>query len=129
MSFPISNGGEQGDSSCVCVQIGVGRLGVITEVELEIVPQDMLEREVFSTSFDDFVAAMKQLQDDYVAALNGSSKSTVADVLSEYEGTQASLPDCHSHPHAPISSQTHAVCQLKALAMAEGVSQTDGNRI
>jgi hypothetical protein len=41
------------------LQIAVGRLGVITEVELSIIPQDMVERQITTTSFWDFVDAMQ----------------------------------------------------------------------
>lgn len=74
------------------LQVGVGRLGVITEVEMVIMPQDMVERTVTTMDFMDFVEAMQKLQDDYNSAMNGTSKRTVADVLAEYEGTQAGFP-------------------------------------
>ena len=74
-------------------QIAVGRLGVITEVELSILPQDMVERLTFETSFADFVDAMMDLQEDYTEAVNGTSSRTVAEVLSDYEGTQVDK-DC-----------------------------------
>lgn len=69
----------------------MGRLGVITEVEMVIMPQDMVEREVTTTDFSEFVAAMRVLQEDYNAALSGTGSKSVAEVLAEYEGTQASL--------------------------------------
>lgn len=51
-SFDVIDGSEH-------LQIGVGRLGVITEVELSIIPQDMVERQITTTSFWDFVDAMQ----------------------------------------------------------------------
>ena len=72
----------------VSSQIAVGRLGVITEVELSIIPQDMVERLTFETSFAEFVDSMMDLQEDYTEALNGTSPMTVSEVLSDYEGTQ-----------------------------------------
>lgn len=62
---------------------------MITEVELAIIPQDMVERETFETSFEEFVDRMMDLQEAYLAALNGTTEQTVAEVLAEYEGTQA----------------------------------------
>lgn len=61
---------------------------MITEVELSIIPQDMVERLTFETSFADFVEKMMDLQEKYTEAVNGTSSRTVADVLSDYEGTQ-----------------------------------------
>ena len=51
-------------------------------------PQDMVERVTFETSFEEFVDKMRELQDDYREAVNGTGSRTVADVLSDYEGTQ-----------------------------------------
>lgn len=75
-------------SFAVSGQIGVGRLGIITEVELSVIPQDMVGRETYETTFEEFVDRMRELQDDYNEAVNGSSSRTVAEVLSDYEGTQ-----------------------------------------
>ena len=61
---------------------------MITEVELSIIPQDMVERLTFETSFADFVEKMIDLQEEYTEAVNGTSSRTVADVLSDHEGTQ-----------------------------------------
>ena len=70
------------------LQISVGRLGVITEVEMIIMPQDMVTREVINTEFSVFVKAMQTLQNEYNAALQGTGSKTVVEVLAEYEGTQ-----------------------------------------
>lgn len=71
------------------VQISVGRLGVITEVELAIMPQDMVARTTDDISFWDFVKILKDLSEEYRAAKNGTSDKTVAEVLAAFEGTQA----------------------------------------
>ena len=80
-------------------QIAVGRLGVITEMELSLIPQDMVTRVVTNMDFWEFVQALHQLQDDYNAALNGTGAQTVAQVLASYEGTQVTA-DLYSL-HAP----------------------------
>ena len=75
---------------------------MITEVELSIIPQDMVTRVVTDMDFEEFVQALHQLQDDYNAALNGTGPQTVAQVLAKYEGTQVTA-DLYSL-HAPWES-------------------------
>ena len=96
----------------LCPQIAVGRLGVITEVELSIVPQDMVERVTFDSPFADFVDKMIDLQDDYTEAVNGTSSRTVAEVLSDFEGTQVgncSSSGCSSRDAGLASQKTSPV--------------------
>ncbi len=96
----------------LCPQIAVGRLGVITEVELSIIPQDMVERVTFDSPFADFVDKMIDLQDDYTEAVNGTSSRTVAEVLSDYEGTQVgncSSSGCNSRDAGLASQNTSPV--------------------
>ena len=73
---------------------------MITEVELSIIPQDMVTRVVTNMDFWEFVQALHQLQSDYNAALNGTGPQTVAQVLASYEGTQvtADLYALHAPP-------------------------------
>lgn len=80
------------------LQVNVGRLGIVTEVELSIIPQDMVARTVTATDIWGFVDAMKTLEVDYKAALSGTGPRTVAQVLSEYEGTQVRVKVLKQRP-------------------------------
>ena len=88
-------------------QVSVGRLGIITEVELDIVQQQNLTRVGHRLPFSEFETMIAELQDAYNGAVNGSSGLTLADVLDPWEATQAgsgsvcvvrsawrSAPDC-----------------------------------
>lgn len=72
-------------------------------MELSILPQDLVERETYETDFRTFVDKMLDLQDDYLEALNGTSPLSVAEVLSEYEGTQVLLELSQPYPQRPCS--------------------------
>ena len=96
---------------CCCRSAWAG-LGVITEVEMVIMPQDMVEREVTTTDFSAFVEAMQILQEEYNAALNGTGSKTVVEVLAEYEGTQVRRP-LASHPVLCLSGCIFALEQSR----------------
>ena len=97
---------------------------MITEVELSIIPQDMVERETFETSFWDFADKMQELQDDFLEAVNVTSSMTVAEVLAEYEGTQvmpleisksvlnSNVSDLHKQSHVDGRFQSKHSCML-----------------
>lgn len=72
-------------------QVSVGRLGIITELEFELLPQQNLTRLGHSMAFTDFELSVLQLQEDYAAALNGTGNMTIDDVLEPWEGTQARM--------------------------------------
>ena len=78
-------------------QVSVGRLGVITEIEFEIVPQRMVQRDTYTTSFDDFVDAIQALQDEHNEAQENGPEA-VASVLAAYEGTQVQCPAWEASP-------------------------------
>ena len=72
----------------ICFQVAVGRLGVITEVELRIFQQDMPEHRVTETSSAGMLSNLLDLQHRYKLAVQASNTMAVAEVLAEYEGTQ-----------------------------------------
>ncbi|MCJ1422974.1 hypothetical protein MMC29_000855 [Sticta canariensis] len=73
-------------------QTSVGRLGIITEVELMIKPQSMIKRSGYMLSFNEFVAQMRQLQANWTGALAGTNGLTIEQVQDAWEATQVSLP-------------------------------------
>lgn len=73
------------------MQVSVGRLGIITELEFDIIPQQMLTRLGHNVAWADFQANIVQLQNDYNAVLNGTSPRSIEDVLDPWEGTQVLL--------------------------------------
>ena len=70
-------------------QISVGRLGVITEVDLRIVPQRMFTRTVTSGTFDELVASVEAVASAYSAALAANaSAAEVSTVLAPLDMMQ-----------------------------------------
>ena len=82
----------------ICFQVAVGRLGVITEVDLRIFQQDMLERRVTETSSAGMLSNLLDLQHRYKLAIQASNTTAVAEALADYEGTQV-------HYHIHIASE------------------------
>jgi hypothetical protein len=48
-----------------CSQVSVGRLGIITEMDFNIIPQAVVQRDHMTLTFDQFVAEIKIIQDTY----------------------------------------------------------------
>lgn len=59
-------------------QISVGRLGVIVEVDLRIVPQRMLTRIVTDETFDELVAGVEAAASAYSAAVAANASAAEA---------------------------------------------------
>lgn len=70
------------------MQVGVGRLGVITEVELMIKPQTMVQRELVLITWQEFREQLEQLQSDWNAAVAGTDGLTKFEALDAWEGVQ-----------------------------------------
>lgn len=71
-------------------QISVGRLGVITEVDLRIVPQRMLTRIVTDETFDELVTGVEAAASAYSAALAANASAAEAlRALAPLDMTQA----------------------------------------
>ncbi len=90
MGFPPS-------TSDVHLQISVGRLGVITEVDFSIIPQQLLTRAVTNITFGDFQRWTATAQDSYKAALQSNSEVAISAALQPLDRTQV----C-SRPRGPV---------------------------
>ena len=69
-------------------QISVGRLGVITEVDFSIIPQQLLTRSVTNITFADFAKLAATAQDSYKAALQSDSEDAISAALQPLDRTQ-----------------------------------------
>lgn len=69
-------------------QISVGRLGVITEVEFSIIPQQLLTRGVTNITFVDFQKWAATAQDNYKAALQNDDEEAISTALQPLDRTQ-----------------------------------------
>lgn len=68
----------------------MGRLGIITELDFEIVPQQMLMRTAVSLTIDEAVDSIAAVSSAYAAALAGNaSASQIQSVLAPLDMMQA----------------------------------------
>lgn len=67
----------------------VGRLGVITELTMRIIPQKAVKRNLDSINFQQFAAQIQATQRDYVAAKKANNYTAVQDALFQLDNTQA----------------------------------------
>ena len=101
--------------------MGVGRLGIITEVELMILPQANVSRTGVDLTFPDMVRQIKELQANWTGALAGTNRMTVPEVLDPWEGTQVShrlfafKNLSHALTHAQISQSSPTEGQLESV--------------
>ncbi|RMZ54692.1 hypothetical protein APUTEX25_003070 [Auxenochlorella protothecoides] len=68
--------------------VSVGRLGVITELTLAIVPQQAVTRSLETTQFANFTAQMLEVQEDYVAARESGDEDAIKAALFAVDETQ-----------------------------------------
>ena len=87
-------------------QVSVGRLGIITELEFDVIPQQNLTRTGHRLAWGEFVNLLLKLQSDYTGVVAGSASA--ADVLDPWEGTQVrpagqarAQPASACRPHQP----------------------------
>ena len=73
------------------MQLAVGRLGIVTEIDFKIVPQRMLTRTVTTQSFDGFVAWTLAAQDRFKTALASGSQTAISDSLRAVDQTQVCI--------------------------------------
>ncbi len=73
------------------MQLAVGRLGIVTEIDFKIVPQRLLTRTVTTQSFDDFVAWTLAAQDRFKTALASGSQTAISDSLRAVDQTQVGI--------------------------------------
>lgn len=74
--------------ACSDVQLAVGRLGIITQVTMGIVPNIQVERSLQQLTTQQFIDQIKRTQDKYVQALQEGSSAAVAEALAELDETQ-----------------------------------------
>jgi FAD/FMN-containing dehydrogenase len=67
----------------------VGRLGIITELTMRIIPQKAVKRNLDSVNYKQFAAQIQATQRDYVAAKNANNYTAVQDALFQLDNTQA----------------------------------------
>lgn len=67
----------------------VGRLGIITELTMRIIPQKAVKRSLDSVNYKQFAAQIQATQRDYVAAKNANNYTAVQDALFQLDNTQA----------------------------------------
>ena len=70
------------------LQISVGRLGVVTEVDFSIIPQQLLTRTVTNITFADFHRWAAIIQDNYKTAVVSGSQSAISAALQPLDRTQ-----------------------------------------
>ena len=83
------------------MQISVGRLGVITEVDFEIMPQQLLTRTLTNITFADFQTWLSNIQNTYTAALQTNNPANISAALKPLDRTQVHKPFLRSFlPHS-----------------------------
>ena len=80
--------GTSPSTSILHLQISVGRLGVIIEVDFSIIPQQLLTRSVTNITFTDFQKWTATAQDSYKAALQSNSEVAISAALQPLDRTQ-----------------------------------------
>ena len=90
------------------LQEAVGRLGIITNVTLSIVPNIQIRRLLDQMSTQAFINQIKSFQATYNQALADDSPVSIADALSEIDETQVTLcrerASCARVDNAPLST-------------------------
>ena len=84
----------QQDTVRLPLQISVGRLGVITELDFEIIPQQLLTRTLDNLTFSEYQSWLTSIQNTYKAALQSGDPSQISAALKPLDRTQVggSLP-------------------------------------
>ena len=74
------------------LQVSVGRLGIITQLTLTIVPQQAVRRAEQDMTVAQFAQQVKQVQDAYTQAKQTGSAEAIWAALHSLNETQASSP-------------------------------------
>ena len=69
-------------------QISVGRLGVITELDFEIIPQQLLTRTLDNLTFSEYQSWITSIQNTYKAALQSGDPGQISSALKPLDRTQ-----------------------------------------
>ncbi len=76
-----------------CLQISVGRLGIITQLTLQIIPQQAVQRSLAQISDAQFAQQVKLTQDAYTSALSSGNQNLIDAALSQLDETQVGSCD------------------------------------
>ena len=79
---------RQAEGRCERLQVSVGRLGIITQLTLSIVPQQAVQRSLVQISDAQFAQQVKLTQDAYTAALASNNQTNVVAALAQLDETQ-----------------------------------------
>ena len=95
----MSCGGKyRSDISPLMWQVSVGRLGIITQLTIKMVPQQAVQRAEQDMSASKFADQVKQVQDAYLQAKQTGSASAIWTALHSLNETQVLLPStCASY--------------------------------
>jgi hypothetical protein len=87
--------------------VSVGRLGIMLEVSMRIVPNKAVRREKQDMTTEGFASAVQKLQEQYIAAkangTNGPSSRAVWEVLKQWDEKQVGAFDNRLH-RSPLLS-------------------------
>jgi hypothetical protein len=72
-------------------QVSIGRLGIITKLTFEVVPQRAVQRSLQQISFQQFVSEIQQTQAAYNEALDSGSIDALGAALAEIDETQVNF--------------------------------------
>ena len=70
------------------LQISVGRLGVITELDFDIIPQQLLTRTLDNLTFSEYQSWITSIQNTYKAALQSGDPGRISAALKPLDRTQ-----------------------------------------
>ena len=88
------------------LQVSVGRLGIITQLTLRIIPQLAVQRSLAQISDAQFAQQVKLTQDAYTSALSSGNQSLVDAALSQLDETQVRSPRTFC-----VVGNSHRACQ------------------
>ena len=80
--------------SVMPLQISVGRLGVITELDFKIIPQQLLTRTLDNLTFSEYQSWLTSIQNTYKAALRSGDPSQISAALKPLDRTQVGTRPC-----------------------------------
>ena len=82
---------QTGQCSVLCMQVGVGRLGIITKLVMTILPNGQVKRRLQELTIQELIDQVKQTQQDYVNALALDSAAAIQAALDQLDETQVPI--------------------------------------
>lgn len=106
------------------LRVNVGRLGVITQVKMRIIPQQAIRRTLENLDFDAFVDRLQGIQDAYNAAVAADDPTRVQKALEPLQDTQLQW-------HSPLGNVWWAdyeyLSEVEANSMVGGFAGPGGS--